>query len=189
MVWYVAIAEFFKNIEISRFDWFLILLIIGGLIYILLVRKWFLKGMDEERRGKGGEDQPNRIRGWMITFIDTIGDFPNVPYHKNLQIIYGEANVYPNGKIESIPSTFDLIYYENEAPRKLNPFISQSAELIDEYGKRNEHGEIIWADGTDRYQNIFDTALPILSQQQSSGLTKKNVEDTTNALKQRRAKK
>lgn len=159
----------------------LIALNIALLLYIYFFDgKLLEEPEDEEEQMQKPQKPTKRIRGWIVTWIDSKGDYANVSWENNLMIAYGEANVFPDGRIETDRESLKQTYYQGEEIRRLNPFLNDG--LIQQYGKMNEDGKLIWADGTDRNRSPYEVQLPVLEEQQSKHTTSKAVKGTSKWL-------
>jgi hypothetical protein len=124
--------------------------------------------------------QPRKeIYAWLIVWIDNSGFYHKNPSHHALRLVYGKAKEMEDGTYKSIPDTFQMTYYlMGEGQKRFNPLLNVDNMVLKQMRKNNE--TILWCDGTDRYRNAIEAMNNRRGLKESKGLTKKNVQNTTN---------
>lgn len=96
------------------------------------------------------EEKEEVHQGWCITWIDKQGAYPFLKRENNLEIVFCNYKIFPDGTVETIPFTEHYGVYTKDAISriKFNPLInSEILKMLEE-----EYGQpVVWADGTDRY--------------------------------------
>jgi len=127
------------------------ILLIGGVIAFLLYLWWRMK-KDKKAPVQKKRTIISQYKGWMVTWMSNHDMFKDVRGHNAMRIVFGIANVYNDGYVESIPDTFFMTYHVSDGDgmqRKFNPFYDQM--LLRMYQAEQGGVPVKFADGTDEY--------------------------------------
>ena len=124
------------------------------LILILVLLYQYQKKVAEKKEAK----VVGMKEGWLVTWADKWKHYMKAPKESTLLLVYGRYVVYSNGQVVSLPDTFRLTWYKTDyTPILFNPYIR--SEWILYKAIEEEYGEIVWADGTDRYWSAMERDL------------------------------
>lgn len=130
----------------NALQWLLVFGIIGFLIWL-----WLRKKPTQEAKKKA----PHVIgtyEGWMVTWMGLTSLYPEVRGENAMMLVYGRADIYSNGYIESIPDTYRLTYQqEGEIFRRFNPHYDNM--LLSMYKQKQGGRPVQFADGTQTYMS------------------------------------
>ena len=148
---YVGVMMHLSNGQL----FFLITIVLAiALLFLIIPLSYYTKQLEE--------NEPVGIKkGWMITWMDRYRAYTKAPKETTLLLVYGYYRIYQDGRVESIPSTFNLTFYETPYTYfSFNPYIRGDWHIYKMI--ENEYGEIVWADGTDRYLSAFERDIQAL---------------------------
>lgn len=125
-------------------------LILIAVIIIIIIILWLLMRKKEKDAKARKPEIIGTYEGWMVTWAKTTQLYPDVRGENAMVLLYGRADVYSDGFLESIPDSFRLTYkQEGEIIRRFNPYYDQN--LLASYRVKNDGNPVRFADGTQRY--------------------------------------
>jgi len=119
-------------------------IVLGIILYYLWKRKKPEKPPVKKKRRVVA-----KYEGWLVTWMPNYDSFPDVKGHHAMRLVYGIANMYNDGYIESVPDSFFMTYYQTDGiQRKFNPFHDQ---LLIRMYEAEQGKRVVFADGTEDY--------------------------------------
>ena len=129
----------------TTFQW----LVVFGIIAIII---WWLMKKPQQTPKKDGKEIIGTYEGWMITWMQQTNLYPNVRGENAMMLVYGRADVYSDGYLESNPESYRMTYQqEGEMIRRYNPHYDDS--LLARYKEKQGGMPVRFVDGTQRYMS------------------------------------
>jgi len=144
-------------------------------IIIILILLWLRTKKEAEVKKKKPQEIIGTYEGWMITWAKTTHLYPEVRGENAMLLLYGRADVYADGFMESIPDSYRLTYkQEGEIIRRFNPYYDQ--QLLAAYRVKNNGQSVKFCDGTQRYlAQIFGVRKGYVTPNKHMIQSRKNV--------------
>ena len=124
-------------------------------IAIFLFIWWLLQTKEASKvPKKQGKQIIGTYVGWMVTWMSGYSTYENVRGENAMRLVFGRADIYEDGYIESNPESFRMTYRRGSTDMQVrfNPFYDMY--LLDEYAEKQGGKEVPMVDGTEQYVNL-----------------------------------
>lgn len=124
-------------------------------IAIFLFILWLLLDKAaEEAKKKAGKRIIGTYVGYMVTWMSAFSTYENVRGENAMRVVYGRADIYNDGYMESNPESFRMTYRmgATDVQIRFNPFYDMY--ILKDFARKQGGKEVPFVDGTEQYLNL-----------------------------------